>query len=308
MANTRETAKGKWRGILIQLGTEQKFLTGKHGPCPMCGGKDRFRYDDKLQAGNWICGQCGHGDGFELLMNLNGWDFKTAAAEVDKIVSNVTQEKPKPKRDPKIRLRQVGGDLVRITAKDPVSLYLRNRGLTGIAGYGLRLHPALGYFDGRTHLGNFPAMVAKIENAQGGIESFHTTYLTADGNKANVPAQKKIMAPVNTINGGAIRLAPVAEHIAITEGIESALAVMEGEGLPCWACVSAHGIESFQPPVEVKRISIFADNDANFTGQAAAFVLAKRLSAEGYVVDMNVSPVIGTDYLDLLVKSRRAAA
>ena len=308
MANTRDMAKGKWRGLLIQLGVEQNYLTGKHGPCPMCGGKDRFRYDDKLQAGNWICGQCGSGDGFELVMHLNDWNFKTAAAEVDKIVGNITQEKPKPKRDPKIRLRQIGSDLKRITPKDPVSLYLRNRGLTGIGGYGLRLHPALGYFNGRTHMGNFPAMVAKVENSQGGVESFHITYLTEDGDKADVPAQKKIMAPVNTITGGAIRLAPIAEHIAITEGIENALAVMEGEGLPCWACVSAHGIESFQPPAEVKRISIFADNDSSFTGQAAAYALAKRLNSEGYVVEVSASPVTGTDYLDLLIQSRRAAA
>jgi len=308
MTNTRDIAKGKWRGILVQLGVEQRHLTGKHGPCPICGGKDRFRYDDKLQAGNWICGQCGSGDGFELLMALKGCDFKTIAQEVDQIVGNLQIEKPRPKKDPKIRLRQIGNSLEHTTGKDPVSLYLRNRGITGITSYALRLHPNLAYFDQGQVIGTYPAMVAKIENAKGGTESFHITYLTADGHKAKVPAQKKVMAPVNTINGGAIRLAPFAAHIAITEGIENALAVMEGEGLPCWACVSANGMQTFQPPEGVKCVSIYGDNDDSFTGHVAASLLAQRLTAEGYKVDLNISPVIGSDYLDLLIKSRRSAA
>lgn len=313
MNPTRELAKGKWRGILLQLGVDQSHLTGKHGPCPICGGKDRFRFDDKLQAGNWICSQCGSGDGFELLMSTMDWDFKTAAQEVDKIVGNVQAEKPRPKSDPRRALRNIGKHLQRIAQGDAVAAYLRNRGIGGITSYALRIHPKLGYYERNTYgetmlAGQYPAMVAKVENVQGKTESFHITYLGPDGQKANVSAPKKILTPVNGINGCAIRLAPVAEHIAITEGIENALAVMEGEGLPCWACVSANGIETFEPPAEVKRVSIFADNDASFTGQAAAYALANRLHRKGVAVDVYISGDIGDDYLDCLIKSRRAAA
>lgn len=308
MRTTREQARGKWRGILVQMGVDQSHLTGKHGPCPMCGGKDRWRFDDKLQAGNWICSQCGSGDGFELLMALRDCDFKTVAAEVDQIVGNVQAEKPRPKKDPRRALRNVGKRLERIHGKDPVSLYLKNRGIAGLTGYALRLHPSLGYYDQGRLQGTHPAMVAKISNVHGKTESFHLTYLTADGHKAPVDSPKKILTPINSINGGAIRLAPVAEHIAITEGIENALAVMEGEGLPCWACISANGIETFEPPEGVKEVSIYCDNDHSFTGQAASFALAKRLVRQGYGAEVYVSGVRGDDYLDCLIKSRRAVA
>ena len=35
---TADAARRKWRGILLALGIEEKFLSDKHGPCPMCGG------------------------------------------------------------------------------------------------------------------------------------------------------------------------------------------------------------------------------------------------------------------------------
>ncbi|MDI5829610.1 hypothetical protein MJN51_36035, partial [Salmonella enterica subsp. enterica serovar Kentucky] len=34
----------------------------RHAPCPACGGKDRFRFDDNGR-GSFICNQCGAGDG-----------------------------------------------------------------------------------------------------------------------------------------------------------------------------------------------------------------------------------------------------
>lgn len=305
---TRELAKGKWRSILVALGVDADYLTGRHGPCPVCGGKDRFRFDDSLQGGNWICNQCGSGDGFELLMGVRDCTFKEAAMAVDSVVGEADQAPAKPKRDPKPALRRVGNGLERIQGRDPVSLYLKNRGISGIAGYALRTHPALHYYENGRRQGTWPAMVARISNAQGKTESFHITYLTEDGQKAPVEAPRKVMSPVNSINGAAIQLAPVARHIALTEGIENALAVMEGEGLPCWACVSANGIEAFQPPEGVEQLTIYSDNDAKFRGQVAAMTLAHRLSMEGYEVDVFILGQKGDDYLDCLNKARRLAA
>ena len=34
-------------GSSPSLGVPAKALTNRHGPCPICGGKDRFRFDDK---------------------------------------------------------------------------------------------------------------------------------------------------------------------------------------------------------------------------------------------------------------------
>lgn len=312
---TREVAKGKWHAILPEFGIDARHLVNKHGPCPACGGNDRFRFDNKEGTGSYICGQCGSGDGFKLIEAVTGQEFSEIAKRIDEICQNtdIQAEQPKRRKDPRNALKNVGKRLQRIGQHDPVTMYLKGRGIQGIAGYALRLHPSLGYYERDEFneprlIGQFPAMVAKIENAEGKTESFHITYLTPEGQKANVQASKKILTPINSINGCAIRLAPVAEHIAVTEGIENALAVMEGEGLPCWACVSAHGIETFQPPEGIKQVTIYADNDASFTGQAAAYALAKRLHREGLKVSVYVSGQVGDDYLDCLIKSRRAAA
>lgn len=45
-----------------------------HQSCPMCGGNDRFRCDDKRGEGTWICNQCGAGNGFMLVQRYTNSD------------------------------------------------------------------------------------------------------------------------------------------------------------------------------------------------------------------------------------------
>ena len=59
--NTRANAHGKWRHILLQFGLTTKNLSGKHQPCPLCGGKDRWRYSDHDGNGSYFCSGCGPG-------------------------------------------------------------------------------------------------------------------------------------------------------------------------------------------------------------------------------------------------------
>ena len=82
MNDLREQARHHWQGILGSLGISGS-LKNKHQPCPCCGGKDRFRFDDKDGYGTFICNQCGAGDGFKLIMNLLHCDFKHAASIVE---------------------------------------------------------------------------------------------------------------------------------------------------------------------------------------------------------------------------------
>lgn len=46
----------------------------KHQPCPLCGGSDRFRCDDKNGTGSWICNQCGAGNGYTLVKKITNKD------------------------------------------------------------------------------------------------------------------------------------------------------------------------------------------------------------------------------------------
>ena len=81
------------------------------------------------------------------------------------------------------------------------------------------------------------------------------------------------------LSGAAIRLTAVSEVLGIAEGLETALAASELFEVPVWSCVSAQGIESFEPPAGVNEIVIFSDNDANFAGQKAAFARAEILTS-----------------------------
>jgi putative DNA primase/helicase len=97
---TTHAAIGHWPGILTAAGVTPAHLDGKHHACPACGGKDRFRFDDKEGRGTWICNQCGGpdgsggaGDGIGLLMRVRNTDTKGAYKFVDDYL-NINQDKP----------------------------------------------------------------------------------------------------------------------------------------------------------------------------------------------------------------------
>ena len=75
---TIERAQHRWREILPLFGIGTGFLVNRHGPCPLCGGRDRFRFDDKDGSGSYFCNQCGAGVGIILIRKLRGWGFKEA--------------------------------------------------------------------------------------------------------------------------------------------------------------------------------------------------------------------------------------
>lgn len=79
-------ARGQWRDILGTLaGITEKELSKRHGPCPACGGKDRFRFDDNIESpgdGGYVCGQCGSGAGISLLMKVTSESFPVCVNNV----------------------------------------------------------------------------------------------------------------------------------------------------------------------------------------------------------------------------------
>lgn len=78
-------ATGHWPDLLTAVGIDIP-RDGKHGPCPTCGGKDRFRLDDKGGRGTWICNQCGAGDGLTLVGLVTGKPIKEAAELIAPLV------------------------------------------------------------------------------------------------------------------------------------------------------------------------------------------------------------------------------
>ncbi len=297
----RDVATGKWRGILAGFGLSEKALSGKHGPCPMCGGKDRFRFDDKEGRGTWFCGHCGAGDGVALVMAYKGMDFLEAAREIELAAGVVQPSRVTPEANEAqklAKLRQVWTEASPLVHGDEAMAYLAGRGLAlETSPRALRLHPELPYYDAGQVIGRYPAILAQVVGPDGDPKTIHRTYMHA-GKKAPVESPKKLM-PGKRSEGAAVRLSRVGWHLGIAEGIETALAASILFSVPTWSTISAHGIETFEPPDGVKRITIFADNDDSFTGQAAAYACACRLRKRGLEVDVKIPAEIG-DWLDVL--------
>lgn len=302
--SVREIANGKWPGVLKQLGLDEKFLRNQHGPCPICGGKDRWRFDDKQGSGSFYCSSCGAGDGVMLVMLFKNLDFKNAAMQIEAaagFVKSSTYEAKATDEQKRKALNAVWAGARRVEHGDPVCGYLEGRGIrmTYISP-ALRFHPALKYYrESESKVeGVFEAVLAIVTAPDGSGATIHRTYIK-DGQKAPVANPKKLMQGM-PIKGAAIRLFPVSETLGVAEGIETALAAAQLFNVPTWACVSAGGMESFVPPAEVKKLVIFADNDASFTGQAAAYKLANRLTIAGLVVEVRIPGEVGKDWADVV--------
>ena len=78
VSDVARVACGHWPELLAGIGIDVP-RRGKHGPCPACGGKDRFRLDDKGGRGTWFCNQCGNGDGLDLVCRVLSTTPKAAA-------------------------------------------------------------------------------------------------------------------------------------------------------------------------------------------------------------------------------------
>lgn len=203
----------------------------------------------------------------------------------------------------------------------PVARYLRRRGYTGPIPAALRDcgrpsghddengEPIFGlpYYANGDELTFTAAMVAEIAQLDGTVAGVHVTYLRPDGSgKADVPSPKKMHGAKK---GGAVRLTPAGPVLAVTEGIETALSILEARpDLAVWAALDAGNMKaSLDLPAEVRKVLVCADNDASGAGLNAAEAAADRWLAEGREVAIALPPRPGTDFNDVLLKDGAAA-
>lgn len=286
-------ATGKWPSLLMSCGLEERFLTGKHAPCPMCGGKDRFRVIELSGSLRWICNQCGNGDGMDLLMAFTNQNFKQAAEQIKPIVGGCSySETPNP-LDKKERQRRMkkATELWASGVQDDemLHLYMESRGLRPeeYVGADLRIAHNLPYYDDDgERKGSMPAMLARVSTRDGKLALIHRTYLHKREESFDFVTKKKMTQKARDWKGGCIRLFPTkdrGDQIIIAEGIETALSVRahifrkHGLLIPCWAAVSANAMENVALPIHLKKVMVAGDSDLTYTGQKAAFVLANRL-------------------------------
>lgn len=333
-------AQGAWPAILTGLGLEAHYLRNRHGPCPACGGTDRFRFDDRDGRGTFYCNQCGAGDGFTLLARVHRWTFQETLQAVARWLGMeaggrpvrqaagqgapprsvfTTSVAPAENRRRRQWLHRCWDDALAAAHPHaaPLRRYLQRRGLQ-LSGYPpvLRLHPGLRYIDAAGQpQGRYPTLLARVVDTAGQLITLHRTYLTATGEKAPVSAPKKLMSYPRDVclRGGAIQLDDPGSVLNVTEGLETALAVRQALGPPVWALISAGLLAGFQPPPGVRRVGIWADRDLSGAGQQAAHRLAARLIHAGlqvhvYLPDGPIPPgAKSVDWLDVLIAQGEVA-
>lgn len=92
--NLKRQAAGRWVQILQSVCrlTDRQLNPQVHGPCPQCGGTDRFRaLDDVAETGGLYCNQCfsqANGDGFAAIQWLTGCTFSGALNLVSEYLGN----------------------------------------------------------------------------------------------------------------------------------------------------------------------------------------------------------------------------
>jgi phage/plasmid primase-like uncharacterized protein len=294
------------------------------------GGTDGFRlFRNVGETGGGICNTCGaFSDGFALLMWMNGWRFVDALRAVAATLQLSRLDRgsylPVPTRSAPSRTasgawRRAAIEKVWAESLDAhhpsaalLQRYLAGRSLhpEGLAIRTLRIHPALPYWQNGRQIGRYPAMIARVTSPTGALVTLHRTYLTEDGRKAPVPAPRKLMAYPEELRlaGSAIRLTRPTHDgtLGLAEGIETALAVQSMTGMPTWAATSAGMLERFQPPQDVKALTIWADRDRSATGERSARILADRVSASGLDVEVRLPEIAipkdarGVDWGDVL--------
>ncbi len=214
-------------------------------------------------------------------------------------VPRPSSAKPKAERDPEKAgrieaARRIWDDALP-AADSLVERYLRGRGIT------MPIPPSIRYAPNLRHTPTgmtLPTMVAAIQGPDRRIMGIHRTYLRGDG-KDKVPFTKPRLM-LGVCRQGAVRLAAAGPTLAIGEGIETSLTVMQESGIPTWAALSTGGMEGIILPPCVREVILCPDGDT--PGDVAALAAAHRILSEGRKVRV-ARPPDGTDFNDLLLEA-----
>lgn len=307
---TKDAARGKWRGILISIGVGEAHLHKKHGPCPLCGGKDRFTFDNKHGEGTYYCQNCGAGDGFTLAQKATGKTFIETVKEISDILgvnefNTDPAQKERTDEDYRAANRKLWISTQKMIKGNTADMYLQGRRV-GQEAYvdDLRYGDAIRDGEG----GSRPCFVALVRGPDNAPNSMHRTFLAKGGNgKAEMASPRKMMAGPVAV-GSCIRLMDWdgVGPMGIAEGIETAFAAADRFKIPVWSAVNASMMARWIWPDTLKTLFVFGDNDSSFTGQAAAFELARRFvnapmadksKRECYV---HIPSELNTDWADMV--------
>lgn len=308
------------RGILKTLkGHNGKFA----GPCPVCGGRDRFAVDLKRSLFNCRHCQRSGGDAISLVMALDNCDFlravETLAGPPPNGRTETDDERSAREQQAVERRERLERERIEREAREaeeqcqqhdkarwlwsqrqPIGGTIAERYLREVRGIICPLPPTLAFLPQRKPE-HHPAMVAafalpppEIEPGLLGeprnVEAVHLTLLRADGSgKADVDRQKLIVGSPENLP---IVLAPPNNllGLAVAEGIEDALTAHQATGLGAWAAGFAGHMPALADmiPDYIEAATVYAHPDK--AGRNGSIGLAERLDRRGIEVRMEGLP------------------
>jgi putative DNA primase/helicase len=295
--NFQEQTRGHWRQILSELIGEE-FVTGKHGACPLCGGTDRFRFDNKDGLGTYYCNQCGAGTGITLVCKYLEVQLSDAWKTVIALLPSTEAEQEKPKSDHRNVIKFLCSSSV--PAGDSVHEYLRNRGIL-VVPIAIRQVKFVDYSDPENK--SYQAMICTMQKNKR-VTGIHLT-LVEDGKKAPIPNPRRLFKMSDgALKGSSVHLFPdvwAATNSTLLEQLEipkEQASIVTGEGIETTlsAMVLAKSRSLNYDGIDI----IASDNDFKYGGQAAAYALAYRLSRTRQV-KVIVPERVGSDWNDYLM-------
>lgn len=298
VTETVNQACGHWPRILPALGV--KVIKNRHQACPVCGGSDRFRFDDKEGRGTWFCNQCGAGDGLKLVEKVFGIKPAEAARKVNAVTCSL------PPVSPAVIAAaedEIGADR-KAAAALAVRLMEKTRTVTGnayLTRKGFPAHECLTLTATHKTGGvTFSAgdVVVPLHDGTGALVNLQL--IDADGLK-------------RTLKGGAVKgcchtlegKKQAGKRLWIAEGYATALTVHHLTGETVMVALSSVNLLSLASLARQKhpacQIVLAADRDLNGNGQSKA---AAAADACGGTVAL--PPVFG-DWNDAFVRQGEEA-
>jgi phage/plasmid primase-like uncharacterized protein len=312
---------------IARRGIRLRGKTERVGPCPVCGGTDRFSINTRKQVFN--CRGFGGGDVIAMVQHLDGCTFAEAVRTLTGIEPSrsaptvnpvkMAEVQAKVERDEADRLADDARRFTRVMEiwreavpieGTPAEAYLRiHRRLDlpeGVSGPVLRFHPRCPFGD-TCH----PSLVASVRNIiTDEPQAIVRTALNPDGTvfKIDGKTARKALGP---ISGGAVKLTGMDEVttcLGVGEGIETVLSMRstpEFGQSPVWALVSSNGVASFPVLAGIECLWIAVDNDrpdkhGRQAGNEAALACSKRWTEAGREVYRLTPNRVGRDLNDVM--------
>jgi hypothetical protein len=291
----------------VKLKRQSRWLTG---PCPVCGGRDRFSTNLTKQL--WNCRGCGTGGNIiQLVQHLDGLAFPEAVRLLTGEAEKRPQAKtpsPPPQQDERKAWLPIWQQ-----ARDPpdslVERYFRDhRHLELPSAEVVRFHPHCVFGEGQPRR---PCMIALVRNIRSNEpQAIHRTALNQDGTAQRDADGKKLCLSLGPIRGGAIKLTSdedVTLCLGVGEGIESAMSLRARPefGLsPVWSMVCAGGFGWLPVLSGVESLWIAVDHDrpdknGERAGQKRAAELRQRWASAGREVLTLMPSIEGQDLNDV---------